>query len=75
MTHYKIKLIGENKAPRKPWLTLYIGGYGFAGYDYAYKFSDLEDAKDWVRHLKDCGKAVFITWHKGKQWGEVNIDA
>ncbi len=73
--HYKITLIGENKPPRKPWLTIYMEGYGFAGYDYAHKFSDLNDAKSWVRHLKACGRAVCITWHKGKQWGEVNIDA
>ena len=73
--NYKVKLIGEYQVPRKPWLALGMdGNFRFAGYHYAYKFCDLEDAKSWVRHLKACGKAVFITWHKGEQWGEVTTN-
>jgi hypothetical protein len=73
--HYQIKLIGINRSPRKPWLALGMdGNFHFGGFDYAYKFDKLGKANEWLNYLKGCGKKVFMTWHDGKNWGEVNRD-
>ena len=78
--HYRIKLIGEYKTPRKPWLNITMSGYSFEGEGYAHKFHTIPEAKSWLNHLEACGQKVFMTWHDESKdakdfygsWGEVN---
>jgi hypothetical protein len=73
--HYQIKLIGTDRSPRKPWLTLgMVGKYRFAGAGYAHKFSDIQEAKNILDDVNAKEKKAFMTWHDGEHWGEVNRD-
>ena len=79
--HYRIKLIGDYRVPQKPWLALGMdGNFHFSGESYAYKFSELSKANEWLNYLRGRGKKVYMTWHdtsanpKHGSWGEVNRD-
>ena len=78
--HYQIKLIGTDRSPRKPWLTLTMSGHDFAGAGYAHKFSDIQEAKNILDDVNAKEKKAFMTWHDESKdakefygsWGEVN---
>ena len=78
MIHYRIKLIGDYRVPQKPWLWIGMSGYSFESSHDAHKFATIEQAKEWLNHLKACGKKVYMTWHDTSEnpphgaWGEVN---
>jgi hypothetical protein len=88
MIHYKIKLIGKRRSPRRPWLGIDMDGneftinpyFHFSGESFAHKFSTLKPAKEWLDYLKSVGHEVFMTWHddakkpKCGTFGEVNRD-
>jgi len=77
--YYYIKLIGETKTPRKPYLALGMGGnYSFGNVEYAHKFSCLDSAKYILKDVNANGKKAFIEWRdespcpKYGAFGEVN---
>ena len=80
--HYRIKLIGETRVPRKPWLALGMGGnYSFGDESYAHKFFCLDSVKYILEDVNAEGKIAFVTWHDDSPnpprgaWGEVNPEA
>ena len=79
--YYTIKLIGETKVPRKPYLVTTMMGNSWGSRSYAHKFLCLDSAKYMLEDINANGKIAFIEWHdespcpKFGALGEVNTSA
>ena len=79
--YYTIKLIGETKVPKKPYLVITMMGNSWGSKSYAHKFLCLDSAKYMLEDINANGKIAFIEWHdkspcpKLGAWGEVNPSA
>ena len=76
--YYHIKLIGETKVPKNPYLSITMAGNSWSSRSYAHKFLCLDSAKYILDDVNANGKVAFIEWHDESKnpphgsWGEVN---
>ena len=74
--YYTIKLIGETKVPKKPYLVITMMGNSWGSKSYAHKFLCLDSAKYMLEDINANGKIAFIEWRDESPcpqrgaWGE-----